>query len=91
MGIVYMNNSCEKFPLNCIVASFCNPLNVGDVGIFALKRTAVEKVKLFWEYWLTVGWDFQMFSWLFGHVSATINWEPLPVIFLTVTRREYVK
>ena len=50
MGIVYMNNSCEKFPLNCIVASFCNPLNVGDVGIFALKRTAVEKVKLFWEY-----------------------------------------
>ena len=31
-----------------------------------------------------------MFSCLFGHISLTINWEPLTVIFLTAANRKQV-
>ena len=60
-------------------------------NVFALKRTVAGKVELPRQYWLTIVWDFHMFSWLFGHVSATINWEPLTATFLTVARMEHVE
>ena len=60
-------------------------------NIFLLQRTAADIIRLPFEHWVTPSWDFQMFSCLFGHISLTINWEHLSVMFLIVAGREEVK
>lgn len=59
--------------------------------MFVLRRTAAGIVKLPFKR-ILISIDTRLrFSCLFGHISLTINWEPLNVTFLVVAGREQFK